>query len=172
MPEIGSNLVKDYDVNGNVFSVYVQYLGNVPSGRLAQEKDTWLSALIVDGNVLEMGHWYDLQDRHPSNEEVCDGVSRFWVDSRQVVEANASYRKAYEIVEKCASFMHDYFVRTATQDTDYDIVRMFVKENEWSVVLRPLYVHGRLVEFHKAPDADHVEITSYTEENELHIRLF
>jgi hypothetical protein len=76
-----------------------------------------------------------------------------------------------KIVERCAFWMHTYFIADTEENTDYDIVRQYMDEEEWSVVLRPNYMANRLVEFHHRADTQAVEVHSYIEDNELAVKF-
>ena len=90
--------------------------------------------------------------------------------------SNVSLRqqKEYEldqIVEKCAAFMHGYFISEDREHTDYDIVNQYRDDEEWIVVLRPNYMPNRLMEFYKTAEMEKVEVHSYIEDNELSVKI-
>jgi hypothetical protein len=159
---------KHYEVGTNKFSVHVQYQGFLPSGQLDQWKHTWMYVLMVGNIVVYQGPWYDLQGKDPGNEEVCDAVASSFGDSEQVTNAQMWPVQLDLVVEKCAAFMHGYFIAEDQENTDYDIISQHMEiEGEWNVVLRPNYLPNRLMEFHHEADAGDVTVYSYTQDREL-----
>jgi hypothetical protein len=86
------------------------------------------------------------------------------------MDAN-SEKQLDEIVDKCAAFMHGYFLSEKAEHTDYDIVSKFISDDDWTVILRPNYMPNRLMEFYKQVWDDAVTVYSYIEDNELQIKI-
>lgn len=174
---------KEYEYAGNKFAVHVRYIGYQPSGRLAQEKHTWVYALMVNGRIIEQGPWYDLQGRNPSNEEVCDGVAAFWGDSDIVRESQfVEGSKVFEldmIVEKCAKKMFDYFM--SEEPFDFDIIEKHIDKYGWEVALIPNFETMRgyqkgsrkqtIVRFMKFAQHDGFYMTTYELERSIYTKF-
>lgn len=173
-PPVGRIYRKNYEIAGDKFTIEVNYLGCIPTGQLAQVKPTWMFNIIVGNTTVYMGMWYHLQSGCPTNDEVCDGVAQFNYPSFKISNAQhlvgLAESELDRIVEKCATFMHGYFLSENSEHTDYDIVNQYMDDEEWVVVLRPNYMANRLVEFYCENGKD-VEVHSYIEDNELSIKF-
>lgn len=178
-PPIGRIYHKNYEIAGNKFTVQVAYQGNIPSGHLAQVKGTWLFNLIVNKMTVEMGTWYDLQERGYSNEEVCDSIAQFWHDAQKVRDAQDLGDKDMEddlkgLVDMCKSFLDSYLMQ---EGYDYDILMsLLTEEGGWTVIIQPnipKLVDNRLFVFdHKAGDPEgDVSFHSYVLDRSLPIHL-
>jgi|SRR6185369_10946752 len=178
-PPIGRIYHKNYEIAGNKFTVQVSYQGNIPSGHLAQIKGTWLFNLIVNNTTVEMGSWYDLQERGFSNEEVCDSIAQFWYDAQKIRDAQELGEKDMEadlkkIVDRCKLFLDGYLMQEAY---DYDILMsLLTEEGGWTVMIEPnipKLVDNRLFVFdHKAAEpAEEVTFHSYVRDRSLDLKL-
>lgn len=165
---------KDYEISGASFTVMVERAKHLD--RFTTEH--WRYAILVKGNVIESSvySWdWQKQGRRLTNENVANHLASYWghseiVKEAQELEGSLEYQLD-RIVEKCAAWMHGYFIAEDRENTDYDIINQFMDEGEWVVVLRPNYMPNRLMEFYKTPEMDSVEIHSYIEDNELSVKF-
>lgn len=175
MYEIGSTFEKHYETSGNEFDVHVQYQGFIPSGHQGVQKHTWLFVLSVKNRIVEQGPYYNNHDRELTDENVANHIASFWGTSKKIEEAqdlgeDENQAALDAVVEKCAAYMHGYFLSETHEHTDYDIVNQYMDDSEWVVVLRPNYMANRLMEFYCESGTD-VIVHSYIEDNELSFKL-
>jgi hypothetical protein len=166
--------VQDYQVTGASFTVAVQRAKELDK----YATEYWRYAILVKGHVIESSTYawdWQRQGRHITNRGAANHLASFWghsdiVKDAQELQGTFEY-ELDKIVEKCAAWMHGYFIAEDQEHTDYDIVNQFMDEDEWIVVLRPNYMPNRLMEFYKTIEMDSVEIHSYIEDNELSVKL-
>jgi hypothetical protein len=166
--------VEDYQITGASFTVAVQRAKELD--RFTTEH--WRYAILVKGNVVESSTYswdWQKQGRHITNKGAANHLASYWghsdvVKNAQELEGSTEYELDM-IVEKCAAFMHGYFIAEDREHTDYDIINQFMDEGEWVVHLRPNYMPNRIMEFYKTPEMDKVEVHSYIEDNELSIKF-
>lgn len=167
--DFGEPYEKDYEVGGAQFTVRVLNMGKNDIG------PTWLFMILVKGHQIEGGPYNPRFDRELTDENVANQLASFWGHTKIVQDAQdllgTPEWELDAIIDKCAAWMHGYFIAENFDHTDYDIISKFICEDDWVVVLRPNYMPNRLVEFHKEVDNDYVEIHSYIEDNELSVQF-
>ena len=173
---------KEYEYDGSKFSVHVRYMGYIHTGRLAQQKHTWVYAILVNGRFFEQGIYSDLQGRVPANEDVCDVIASFWGDSTQIKEAQnlegSRYYELDQIVQRCAKKMFEYFQE---ETFDYDIISKYSDDYGWEVRLMPNLatardegLHGRkqmIFSFKQFPQHDGQYMTVYELERSIYTKF-
>lgn len=152
------------------YTLHLRYDGPIPTVGRPWQREVYLYGigLARSTDYVETGklEW------SPSNgpltyREAQKALITYWQTRMQSLDETELDR----IVEKCATWMHGYFLGDGDSD-DYDIVSTFMDDNEWTVVLRPHYMANRLVEFYlENRKSDQVTVHSYIEDNELSVKF-
>lgn len=163
---------KDYENPDRIpYTVKVQYLGIV-NERIGKTEQKWLYQLVTNGNQICAGYYrWDTKEREIGDEGAANHLASFWGHYDDIRWAYKRQPEIDQIVEKCASWMHGYLISEDREHTDYDIALKAMDEESWVVILRPNYMPNRLFEFYKSITADFIEIHSYIEDNELHVKF-
>jgi len=173
--ELPENFTPDFEkafmIAGNRFSIQVQAYGVI------DRRWTWIYSIVVKGHSVSPGlfYWSVNNDKELTNENVANRLASFWGHSEAVKDAQklepTDDVKLGELIFQCADWMHEYFGQSTEEFRDFEVVRRFMDDNEWEIILSPNYLHGRLVGFSKKNGDDNVKVVSYIEDNELSIKF-
>lgn len=167
---------KEYTKDDVSYLIKVQYHGIVTGEHkhVGFKTQKWIFQISVAGKQICGGvyHW-DVSKREINDENCANHLASFWGDYPEIRWAQPKPTPLDIVVEKCARFMHDYFLRQSGDNIDYDIVTklMTEDENEWTVILRPNYIRNRLLEFYNVTADSMTEVRSYIEDNVMQIDL-
>jgi len=172
--ELPENFTPDFEkafmIAGNRFSIQVQAYGVI------DRRWTWIYSIVVKGHGVSPGlfYWSVNNDKELTHENVTNRLATFWGHSQAVKDAQKLEPtfdvQLGELIFQCADWMHEYFSQT-DKFRDFEVVRRFMDDNAWEIILSPNYLHGRLVEFSKQTIDDNVKVVSYIEDNELSIKF-
>lgn len=160
-----------FNVDSTDYSLRLRYEGPIPEVGKTRQDEVYRYAfgrVDLTGGCLETGKLrWDPINGPMTYREAQKALITYWRTKTTPVDPD----DLDKIVLKCAFWMHAYFLSENEENTDYDIVRQYMDEEEWSVVLRPNYMENRLVEFHQRAGAEIIDIHSYTEDNELGVKF-
>lgn len=149
-----------FNLDGVEYTLHLRYEGPIPTvGEDIQDEvyrygiaRAHTSGYLETGKVL----WSPINGPL-TYREVQKSLITYWRTRTTTVDST----ELDQIVEKCAVFMHGYFLSENQENTDYDIITQYMDEEEWVVILRPNYMPDRLMEFYKKADRPLIELVSY-----------
>lgn len=150
-----------FNLDGVEYTLHLQYEGPLPKVGKELEDEVYrygIGRSHVSGGYLETGklRWNPINGPL-TYREAQKALITYWRTRTTPVDPT----ELDKIVEKCAVFMHGYFLCENQENTDYDIVKQYMDDEEWVVILRPNYMPDRLMEFYKKADRPLIELVSY-----------